>query len=467
MSWIPSARFVSAYNVFQSYWSQPGAVSALVKKSEIYLESAKTDNLPSREDLILYSFKAFKCFKNVWDFDGFWKRANTCDACISLAAALIAQKPNDPEVNEVLQTLQEMLEQNLAYYNTVDRGDMWGDDFGWCGLMALNASNLLKKVGNETLATKYFNLSYDCWNYMIKHSYDNSLDAKPVAHGCQNNTVNIPTDGVKNTVVNALLMLLSTRLYRFSGQADQPIVDRKPFLDMACKQWLWFSKWFEYKDKDNVYLKSSKNNAALVGERPLAVDSDYQNISHPNWSAGWVWTGDQGLLIGGLLDLLTLKDNLSEYLNPNFDVEIKEILQRLVKGVQEAVIGNGDGLFHEPPCLSSYTSYGSEYLGGRGVLVRYMGVYEIKNLLGVDLTPNILQTTKAIWSTRDNNSNQFKPEFATDPQSQEYFTQFKNLLGYSDDITGWSIDPTDKLVSAVSQAVGLDFLGIALSTYGI
>jgi hypothetical protein len=233
---------------------------------------------------------------------------------------------------------------------------------------------------------------------------------------------------------------------------------------MAYHQWLWFSKWFEC--KDNEYLKCFKDNAALVGERPLATGSDYQNMSHPTWSEGWVWTGDQGLLIGGLLDLLTLKDNLTEYLNPNFDTEVRQIIQKLVRGVQEALIGKGDGIFHEPPCLSSYSTYANEYRGGRGILVRYMGVQDIKNLLGVDFTANILQTIKAIWSTRDNDSNQFQPEFATDPQSAEYFMQFKNLLGYSDDVTGWNIDSNDtKVNDAITQAVGLDFLGAALSIH--
>jgi hypothetical protein len=196
MSWITGAGLGRIYSTIQNYWNQPGAVNAPANKSEIYVEPTKIDSLLSREDLISYSFKAFERFKKVWDFDNFWKRANTCDACISLSEALIAQKPNDPEVGKILQAVQEMLEQNLAYYKTCEIDEKWGDDFGWCGLMGLNAYKLLKKLGNETLAIKYFDLSRDCWCYMIKHGYDESMDSKPVAQGCRNNPANSPNDGV-------------------------------------------------------------------------------------------------------------------------------------------------------------------------------------------------------------------------------------------------------------------------------
>ena len=502
MTWMTGTSLGGIYNTFHNYWYPP--VNAPENKSKLYVEPSKIDSveptktvsLPSREDLISYSLKAFDCYEKVWDFDNFWKRANTFDACISLSEALLmTKKPHDPEVDKILDKVQAMLTQNIEYYKTYDHDDEWADDFGWWGLMGLNAYKLLKKLGNEKLAKGYFDLSYNCWSYMKKNAYDASGDSKPVAHGCRNNSVNdLPTDGAKNTVVNASLLLLSTRLYQFSAELNLPDLDRKPFLDMAYSQWVWFSKWFENTDKDYEYLKLFKDNAALAGERPIATDCvsqktssaslkkspsklvgeksldaypDYHNPYHPSWSKGWVWTGDHGLLIGGLLDLLILKDHLTGDINPNFHKEVREIAQKLVRGVQEAMIGSGDGLFHEPPCLSSYSSYPIEYLGGRGILVRYMGVQDIKDLLGIDFdfTKNILQTITALWSTRDNASNQFQPEFASDQQNKDYFTQYKNLVGYADNDLSWGIDSADpKTLNGISQAVGLDFLGVALSS---
>ena len=57
-----------------------------------------------------------------------------------------------------------MLEDNYLYFSSFDSGTLWADDFGWWGLMGINARKHLLRLGNDTLAAKYRNLSIQlCW----------------------------------------------------------------------------------------------------------------------------------------------------------------------------------------------------------------------------------------------------------------------------------------------------------------
>lgn len=458
MSWETSGlRVFNPLNWYQMVWPQQEAVSTT---STMYAESS--NGLLTAEEIELYSFQAFGCFCKVWDFDDFWKRANTCDACISLVDALMSrQYNNDVLLAEMSGTIQEMLEKNITYYRGTNLATKWVDDFGWWGLMSLNAFKLLQKLGRDELAKEYFNLAKESWDYLIKQGYDESPDAKPVAHGCRNCTAEAPKEGVKNTIVNALLLLLSTRLYRDSGAVG---IDRKPFLEMAAKQWTWFSQWL---DRKYGYFKDFDSNAALVNERPLDLDggSDYQDTTHPDWpkdSKGWFWTGDHGLLIAALFDLLDLKDELTPFLNSGFEAQVLDTVQQLVRGVSQAMLGDED-VFYEPPCSTSYGSlYSGDYIGGRGILVRYMDVNRIKALMGIDFSTCINETAKALWDSRDETSNQFKADFTSMQHTQAYFNRFEKHVGFQDNVSIWNLSSSDpKFVAAAPQAVGLDFLAAA------
>ncbi len=48
------------------------------------------------------SLAAFRRFREVWDFNDFWKRGNTMDTCVTFALAARQRWPRDPEVKEML-----------------------------------------------------------------------------------------------------------------------------------------------------------------------------------------------------------------------------------------------------------------------------------------------------------------------------------------------------------------------------
>jgi hypothetical protein len=425
------------------------------------------------EALKTQALLAFKRFKEVWNFNDFWKRGNTFDACLTFVDAMQEQWPNDVEVMAVQKQVEDMLEENITFFNSFDPGELWADDFGWWGLMALNARKHLLKINNVALAETYLQLSTNlCWEYKKKTAYDFTEDGVPVHHGCRNGDANGDSLGVKNTVTNVLLFLLSSKIYRLSCETNIP--EREKYLDMAYRQWNWFNDWFNLEEYE--YLKPLTNEGALVQERPMAFfeGSTYQEKIHPPWAEGWVWTGDQGMLISALVDMLAIKNELSHHLIKNntehdFDVDafeskIKVLIKVLGNGIKNALVANVDGIIREAPCFSSFGhEHGRDYLAGRGIMMRYLGQQEIQELMDVDLAENILKTVDAIWETRDKNNNQFKPEFTTLENDKLYIMQFKKLWGLADYVYQWDIEMMKaENKHGVCQSIGMDMLGAAI-----
>lgn len=416
---------------------------------------------------------AFKRFEEVWDFQDFWKRGNTFDACLVFVEALQQGWPKDKEVEAIQEKVGEMLKENLTFFKSYDPGTLWADDFGWWGLLALNARKHLLRIGDMELADKYLKLSTDlCWEYKKNKAYDHTDAARPVLHGCRNGDANGDSLGVKNTVTNVLLFLLSSRIYRLSLKEN--IEDNEKYLDMAYRQWVWFNEWFKL--TEYRYLKELSTSGALVQERPMAFfeGSTYQEKTHPTWAEGWVWTGDQGMLVAALTDMLAIKNELSTYLttnniDSNFDLKayesrLKDIIKSIGKGVKNAMVANVDGIIREAPCLPSFgPEHGRDYLAGRGIMMRYLGSDEARALINVDLTENIEKTLAAIWSTRDLATNQFQPEFTSLQNDKLYVEQFRKLWGFADDVYQWDIESMkEKNKNGVCQSIGLDLIGAAI-----
>jgi len=414
---------------------------------------------------------AFKRYEEVWEYNDFWKRGNTFDACLNFVLALQEKWPNDNEVLNIQHSVKKMLEKNLKFFYSYDPGSLWADDFGWWGIMALNARKFLKAVGENELADDYLKLSTDlCWEYKKNTAYDYTSDAKPVPHGCRNGDANGQSAGVKNTVTNVLLFLLSSRIYRLTLEENMP--DNEKYLDLAWRQWRWFEQWFRLKEYE--YLKMISPASGLVQERPMAFfeGSDYTEKTHPAWCKGWVWTGDQGMLLQALTDMLAVRDELKNWLSdkdmePEFDKKkfenrVRGFIQIIGQGVKTALVGKTDDIFREAPFKCSFGSeHGRDYLAGRGILMRYLGNKEVKELLEVDFHENFNATLRALWETRDKANNQLQSEFTSAENDAVYIKRFEEIWGVADDVRIWET-PFEKEKQMVSQSIGLDALGSAL-----
>src|SRR5665213_4170668 len=108
------------------------------------------DQFQNNQDIKNQSIAAFKRFESVWNFNDFWKRGNTFDACLTFANALHRKWPRDEEIIAIQKMIGEMLEENYKYFMSFDTGKLWADDFGWWGLMAINARKHLMRTGNTS-----------------------------------------------------------------------------------------------------------------------------------------------------------------------------------------------------------------------------------------------------------------------------------------------------------------------------
>ncbi len=450
-----------------------GSYATFMSGAGILTSCNKTANYALETNLKSWSIAAFKRFREVWNFNDFWKRGNTFDACLVFVDAMQQRWPDDPEVKVIQITVRDMLVENLAFFNQFDPGGLWADDFGWWGLMAINARKHLLKMDEKELADKYLKLSTDlCWEYKKNTAYDHTTTAVPVPNGCRNGDANGNSKGVKNTVTNVLLFLLSTRIYRLT--LAEGIADNDKYLDMAYRQWLWFDAWFHL--DEYAYLKKISSSGALVQERPMAFfeGSEYIEKEHPPWAEGWVWTGDQGMLVAALTDMLAIRKELAAWLENNsidseFDVAIYEkriraLIIQIGNGVKTALVSNKDGIIREAPCLSSFGPvHGNDYLAGRGIMMRYLGAREEKDLIGVDLSENINDSVNAIWNTRDISNNQFQAEFTGEENDKLYVEQFRKLWGLADHVYKWDISKMNvQNKHGVCQSIGLDALGAAI-----
>lgn len=425
------------------------------------------DELKSR------SIDAFKRFKKVWNFNDFWKRGNTFDACLVFVDAALTRWPDSSDVQAMQLEMKNMLEENLEFFNRFDPGGLWADDFGWWGLMALNARKHLLKMGEKELAEKYFNLATNlCWEYKKNTAYDHSTNERPVPYGCRNGDANGQSKGVKNTVTNVLLFLLSSRIYKLTLTENLP--GNEKYLEMAYLQWQWFDQWFQLEEYE--YLKKISPIAALVQERPMAEfdGSSYQEKIHPPWAKGWVWTGDQGMIVAALTDMLMVKKELSHWIeinnvDPHFEIvafekRVHSIIKLIGNGVKTALTGTKDNIIREAPCLSSFgPNHGNDYLAGRGILLRYFGASEEKMFLDIEFKDNVFATAEAIWQSRDVSNNQFQPEFTDRENDKMYINNFRKLWGLADDVYKWDIKKMkEQNKYGVCQSIGLDALGAAI-----
>ena len=447
--------------------------SLLITSGVLWSGHEQSYNSHFENKLKLMSLAAFRRFEQIWEFDDFWKRGNTFDACLTFVAAALNRWPNDPEIQCMQLSVKNMLEKNLDYFNSFDPGRLWADDFGWWGLMALKGRSHLLKMEEYELADKYLQLSTEkCWEYKKRTAYDNTDNAKPVPYGCRNGDANGDSKGVKNTVTNVLLFLLSSRIYRLSLKEE--IKDSDKYLDMAYRQWLWFNDWFDRGD----YLKKMSSVAALVQERPIAdfEGSDYNEKTHPPWNEGWVWSGDQGMLIGALTDMYAIRENLATWclkrkIEPDFDILVFEkrvhhLINIISGGIKLGLIGKKDGIFREAPCESSFGAvHGNDYLAGRGIMMRYIGAKNEKALIDLDFSKHFKKTLEAIWKTRNKKDNQFQPEFTNVRKDKQYIEQFRELWGIADEVVKWDLKKMkEKNKYGVCQSIGFDALGATITS---
>ncbi|WP_256077371.1 hypothetical protein [Massilia sp. YIM B04103] len=406
-------------------------------------------------DLKTMAITGAKTFAGVWNFSDFWKRSNTFHSYLRFVDA--AEKRwgrTDPALRPMQDLRTALIGENARFFKPYIGGDqVWADDYGWCGLASAEASVYLQSIGDEPNAQTYANIARACWEQMMETGYDNSNDATPVPHGCGNISPDRKRNGggygTRNTVTNVNLLLLSYRLHKLHGPGR--------YLDFALSQAAWFGQWFtlNYPSLDNgPYLRTLPGPLSLIHERPMA-EKTYVREEYPNWERGWVWTGDQGLLLMGLATIL--QEGIHP---PGFDLRLyQNSFVTLAAGVETLLFGGSDKVLREPPFNSSFgPSYAGDYIGGRGVLLRYASEPLVTQTLGQPLSPQgIGATANAVWDSRD--ASGVFGSLWNPAGDQAFNARFVQTWGNGEpSITGWQ----GAAFEGVLQACGLDALTAAI-----
>jgi len=411
-----------------------------------------------QSDIYTWATEGFGHFTDVWDFDDFWTRANTFEACVRFVEAARAKWPTDPNVAAMETFLQQMAQTNETYFTAKLATSNWADDYGWCGIASLAARDYLQSVGADDLAASFLEIAKKCWDTMCRTGYDSSDTARPVPYGCGNGSDGDP--GTKNTVTNANLFVLSLRLYAALKPSGGEVADK--YLDLAYRQYVWFKAWFE---SDYGYLRFVPGGFALVQERPMALP-DYHEEFRPTWEPGWMWTADQGLVLGALAGLHQLADDVPS-VEPGVDPaslrgDLETWIDTIVKGLGPLLLDSPDGVLREAPFNSSFGDDPKDYVCGRGVLVRYLVQPEVHAFVGNQFDTQIGATAEAVWNARDTDTRQFAAAWnsANDPAFND---QFAKLWGNGDVWVTWPYDANpDPPVNGILQAAGLDVIGAAI-----
>jgi hypothetical protein len=250
----------------------------------------------------------------------------------------------------------------------------WFDDFGWFVISTDRASR--QSFFSSNVQKEFCGFSQECWKRFTERAPctwclrtrdpDCFKDYGPAVAGGVWNTYwkwtpdDYPGDkegdpslgalpGIQNTVTNALYLICA---------------QRRGDTDAAGNEWSFLNAWLSSQQQPNLWWPQN-NGGALVRERVSRVANGKTN---PGFQEDWAWTGDQGLILGGLVDRIAKGQDAA-----NARTQAKALLT----GARLSLVDNGGIL---QPCTATGTPPHpvgkppdvDDYRTGTGVFWRYL-----------------------------------------------------------------------------------------------
>jgi hypothetical protein len=260
-----------------------------------------------------------------------------------------------------------------ANFDAKTSGDQWPsywyDDHGWWGIAALRASGHPDWFGS--LVPKFQAIATRCWTTMDTMA-PTVWDRRPrpggtdpfaalqplfpggvwnfewTTDGSCDPTSSDALCGIQNTVTNALYLIQAAR--RFEAYGDPTC------RAAAGREYGFLDQWFHVAAPIDPLLNRSASGSAIVRERV----SSYRRGGR---AAGYVpdraWSGDQGLIVGALLDSAPIVGD---------DSTLVALAQAILAGTLEQ-FGGGGVLAPWIPPSSGWTD---DYLTGPAAFFRYV-----------------------------------------------------------------------------------------------
>jgi hypothetical protein len=269
----------------------------------------------------------------------YWKFGNTTDTMTDFLD--IDQKSADAVAKAVVTQYDASLKALDGYDSA------WFDDFGWWIIAFERAA---QKSYFSKAAPQFRDRMSNCWSRFTgrapftwaRHLKNTFPDCGPAVDGGVWNEYwegthwsfpgpkdGIPNSkeseqslhGIQNSVTNAVYLISAQRLGVTDPKAKEDAEREFKFLDT----------WFTITPDPLWWLQPDAQDAALVRERVSHFAYDPKTKGYPpnkGYQAGWVWTGDQGLMIGALTDRIHLMG-----VGPDDRKDLLDRIEQLLRGV--------------------------------------------------------------------------------------------------------------------------------------
>jgi hypothetical protein len=244
-----------------------------------------------------------KLKKEFQSYNVYWRLGHSFDTIIDY----LAISPDEPHDFGPIAT---------AAYDRSTGNACWYDDFAWWGVASLKAlqhrqlfpdPSGLKRILDQCWKVNYENAP----NVWTHNQHNPALErfeprfpggvwnadwSKPgPLHACGNMPIQ-PTvaphlGGIQNTVTNGLYLVLATRL---DQETHNPV-----YRTAAKSEYDFLSNWFNLNDAQHALWKPVEQGA-LVRERAATFAANLGEV--PGYNPRIAWAGDQGIILGGLVD---------------------------------------------------------------------------------------------------------------------------------------------------------------------
>ena len=345
------------------------------------------------DDLRAVATAKFDALQTEWQsYDVFWRLGHSFDTVIDYFAIV--------DKSEALTFAPTA----LAAFGRSLSNACWYDDYGWWGIAALKASQHPDMFKADD--TKYVpgfaaicNLCWDTMHYRGTAVWDNNQNDPTRAPlrprfdggvwncdwtgesmcGATNAPPELPTNppdrdqganlsGIQNTVTNGLYLVLASRLAEVTGGGV--------YMEGAKSEFGFLSQWFAAVPSDVALLQIPNGGIGkLVRERVATYAGGtkaYVNGYVPELS----WSGDQGIILGGLIDRMMIVSADKNPQSPPF-LDACAILN----GVANVTNSNSAGVLQ--PWTSGDGGDPGDYATGMGVFMRYLLYADQRNVLGM------------------------------------------------------------------------------------
>lgn len=398
----------------------------------------------------------------------FWHTANTLDTCVDF----IIEGSKHWGLSDRRKTVQNMIQDSYDYFGVVykdqnqpgkESPDVWWDDYGWWGITFTKIHQNFAAIfaGSNPRISKEdcLEVARKCWSALGGYSkkVNDSVQPPqkgPVAGGCWNHP---PADGgIQNTVTNGLYLVLSARLYRSTNDND--------VLQAAAAQYLWFRNWFvNYLMKQKqcplpgkqqgLFRCLEPSGAArllVIYERAIDPANARYNQGNPPFFDGQLWTGDQGLFLGGLAAVVDIRQQLG-----TVDI-IKEQDPTFPENAMKMALWGASGIswlfdpstvLHEAPLNGAFgTGFAADMATGKGVMMRYLDYAMTK--IGLNPRTYITHSAAAVVSTRN--------------EAGDVTFQWNNRTDTRIGTNESEVEKTDPRFQPTAQSAGLDALNAGI-----